>query len=137
MKAERLARLLDAAVWDESLLVQIPRETFELLLRYILAADIDKGAFESKIKGIGDSETRSNAMTLAQQYRQEGLEKGLERGLERGRQEDVIEALEIRFGHIPEDLKRAVFAVSGEAELRRFLRAAIQVDSVEKFSEFL
>jgi len=76
-------------------------------------------------------------MTLAQQYRQEGLEKGLERGLERGRQEDVIEALEIRFGDVPEDLKRAVFAVSGEAELRRFLRAAIQVDSVEKFSEFL
>ncbi len=72
-------------------------------------------------------------MTLAQQYRQEGLE----RGLERGRQEDVIEALEIRFGDVPEDLKRAVFAVSEEAELRQLLRAAIQVDSVEKFNEFL
>jgi predicted transposase/invertase (TIGR01784 family) len=137
MKAERLARLLDAAVWDESLLAQIPRETFELLLRYILAADIDKDSFESKIKSIGDAKTRLSAMTLAQQYRQEGLEKGLEKGLvkglEKGRQEDVIEALQIRFGQLPESAKEAVVAVTGEVELRRLLRAAIQVESLETF----
>lgn len=129
MKAERLARLLDAAVWDEALLAQIPRDTFELLLRYILAADIDKDSFESKIKAIADSETRLNAMTLAQQYRQEGLEKGLVKG----RQEDVIEALQIRFGQLPESLKESVLAVTGEVELRRLLRAAIQAESLEAF----
>jgi|GEM_PF-862228 len=96
--------------------------------------DDDVHHSHDKLFKVGFSDlANAAAMTLAQQYRQEGLEKGLERG----RQEDVIEALEIRFGDVPEDLKRAVFAVSGEAELRRFLRAAIQVDSVEKFSEFL
>jgi len=46
MKAERVSQLLSAAVWDESLFTHIPREIFELVLRYILAADIDKAAFE-------------------------------------------------------------------------------------------
>ena len=137
MKAERLALLLDSAVWDESLLVQIPRETFELLLRYILAGNIDKDAFESKIRGIGDRETQSKAMTLAQQYHQEGLQKGLQEGRHEGRQKNVIEILEIRFGDVPEDLKGAVFAVSEETELRGLLRTAIQIDSLEAFRRVL
>jgi hypothetical protein len=49
MKAERLDRLLDGAVWDESLILRVPPEIFHLVLRYILGADIDKGAFETRL----------------------------------------------------------------------------------------
>ena len=137
MKAERLAKLLDSPIWDESLLVQIPRETFELLLRYILSADIDKSAFENRIKAIADPQTRTSAMTLAQQYRQEGRTEGRQEGHQRGRQEDVLEALQLRFGHVPEGLKDAVYAVSDNEALRKLLHASIQCDSLEQFTTAL
>ena len=49
MKAERLAQLLEDPVWDEALISQVSRETFELVLRYIMAAGIDKPRFYHKI----------------------------------------------------------------------------------------
>ena len=145
MKAERIDRLLDNAVWDESLFVQIPRETFELLLRYILAADIDKTAFESKIDAIQNPQTRTNAMTLAEQYHHEGLEKGLARGLADGREEgavssrrqDVLEALEIRFGTVPAGLKEEIQGITSTEKLRQFLRLAIQCPTLEAFAAAL
>ena len=77
MKAERLAQLLHESVWDESLLVQVPRDIFEMVLRYILDAEIDKTAFEHRILEISNPQTRANAMSLAQQYRQEGRQEGV------------------------------------------------------------
>lgn len=38
---------------------------------------------------------QQDAMTLAQQYRQEGLEKGMEKGRLVSRRQDVLEALEV------------------------------------------
>ncbi len=93
MKAERLNQLLHEAVWDESLMVQVPREMFEMLLRYILDADIDKTAFMHKVEAIHNPQARTNAMSLAEQFRQEGLEKGrqegLQTGIQTGRQEGI------------------------------------------------
>jgi hypothetical protein len=48
MKAERTASLLGDPVWDEQLLIQIPREVLELLIRYILEAGVDKNAFDCR-----------------------------------------------------------------------------------------
>jgi predicted transposase/invertase (TIGR01784 family) len=76
MKAERLDQLLDDRVWDETLIKQIPPELFLILLRYILAADIDKVAFKSKLQQIKDPQTKASAMTLAHQLRQEGRQEG-------------------------------------------------------------
>lgn len=87
MKAERLNQLLNDAVWDESLIGQVPTPLFELLLRYILSADIDKEAFETKIQEIQNPATRANAMSLAQVYRQEGHQEGRREGRQAGRQE--------------------------------------------------
>ena len=76
MKAERLARLLDDWVWDEELITQVPLELFEILLRYILAADIDKPAVMDRLQQIQNSATRDQAMSVAQQLRQEGRQQG-------------------------------------------------------------
>ncbi len=77
MKAERVAQLLHEAVWDESLFLAVPREILEMVLRYILDADIDKAAFEVRIQDIQNPQARTNAMSLAQQYRQEGRQEGI------------------------------------------------------------
>jgi predicted transposase/invertase (TIGR01784 family) len=80
MKAERLDQLLDDSVWDETLIKQISLELFQILLRYILAADIDKDAFKSRLQLIKDPQTKSSAMTLAYQLRQEGRQEGRHEG---------------------------------------------------------
>jgi hypothetical protein len=69
------------------------------------------------------------AMTLAQRYHQEGLQKG--------RQEDVLEALSIRFEQVPEGLREAVLGVADEGKLRELLRAAIRCQSLEEFARAL
>jgi predicted transposase YdaD len=126
MKAERLKKLLDAVVWDEALLVRAPRVLLEQWLRYLLGADIDKEGFELNLKQIQEPETRTDAMTLAQQYHHQGRQEG--------RQEDVIEALEIRFERVPEGLAEAVRGIQDEEHLRRLHRAAIRCASVEDFA---
>ena len=76
LKAERVDQLLNDAVWDESLITQVPLPVFEFLLRYILAADIDKNQFMTKVRHIQNPATRQNAMSLAQQLRLEGRQEG-------------------------------------------------------------
>jgi len=133
MKAERLNQLLDDAVWDEALLMAVPRRVFDLVLRYILGADIDKEAFETKIHTISHPKTRRIAMTLAERYHNDGRQEGRVEG----RQEKVIEALEIRFDVVPVGLREAIQEVRDEAHLRRLHRAAIQCASLEAFSKAL
>jgi predicted transposase/invertase (TIGR01784 family) len=133
MKAERIARLLDEAVWDESLLLQVPQETLELLIRYILNADIDKAAFDRKVQSVSHPDVRTTAMSLAQQLRQEGRQEGR---LE-GRQELIIENLRLRFGFAPQGLVDAIAAIHDEAQLLRLHRASIQAASLEDFSSAL
>jgi predicted transposase/invertase (TIGR01784 family) len=129
MKAERLSKLLDDVVWDEALFLRVPQEMIELLVRYILDADIDKTDFDRKVMTVTNPDLRSNAMTLAQQFRQEGRQEG--------RQEDVIEVLDIRFGEVPQGLKEAILGIREEIALRALHRAAVQAASLEDFSRSL
>jgi predicted transposase YdaD len=124
---------LDEAVWDESLLLHLPKETLELLIRYILNADIDKAAFDRKVQNVSHSDVRTTAMSLAQQLRQEGRQEGRHEG----RQELVIENLRLRFGFAPQGLIDAIAAIHDEAQLLRLHRASIQAASLEEFSSVL
>ncbi len=149
MKAERSNSLLDKAVWDESMMARIPPEIFEMLLRFMMNADIDTDAVERNIKEIQTPQLKQTAMTLAQKLRQEGLQTGLQTGRQEGRQEGlqtgrlqalrdhVIEALEVRFGEVPQGLQEEVHALSDEGHLNRLLRTAIQCPSIEAFTETL
>jgi predicted transposase/invertase (TIGR01784 family) len=141
MKAGRLGELLHQALWDETLLSEVPERIYEMVLRYILGHDIDKDAFKSRVHNISNPNTRSTAMTLAQQFRQEGLQEGLQEGRQEGfvlsRQQDVLEVLEIRFGLIPEGLKEAVESIQEEDRLRALHRTAVQCADVESFAKHL
>ena len=46
----------------------------------------------------------------------------------------VLEALEIRFGPVPEGLRESIAVIDDPARLRVLFRAAIVVESVEAFA---
>ena len=133
MKAERTADLLADPVWDEALLVKVPQNIFEMLIRYILNADVDKNDFDLRVSAIQQLETRSSAMSLAEQLRQEGLQ----RGLQRGRQEGILTTLEIRFGEVPSGLEEEIRSVCDSAALADLQRAALCCNSFEEFAASL
>lgn len=133
MKAQRAGQLLADPIWDESLIMGASPRVLEMVLRYILGNDVDKAGFEDRIKAIRNPEIRRKAMTLAQVYHQEGRQEGQ---LD-SRRQDVIEALELRFGTIPVGLHEAVSAVSDPEKLRLLLRSAIVSPTIEEFSAIL
>ena len=55
-------------------------------------------------------------------------------GRAEGRREDVIEALEIRFGEIPYAMREAINRVGSAKELKRLHRLAITVKSLDEFT---
>ena len=137
MKAERSNSLLGDAVWDETILTKLPREIMELVIRYMLATDLDKDAFSRRVEAIQARELRDTTMTLADQFREEGLEKGLQKGRQMGLQDGILEALEIRFDHVPGGLAEAIRQIHDDARLRSLHRAAIKADSLEIFAKNL
>ncbi len=156
LKAEKLQALLDDTIWDEALLFQLPSASFEMLMRYILDRDLDKPAFRRRLKTLHNPKLTKNAMSLAEQFRQEGREEGREEGRQEtlslaeqfrqeGRQEglilskqqDILESLEIRFQRIPEGLREEIDLITDTAKLQSMLRAAIRSTTLEEFAEAL
>ena len=76
-----------------------------------------------------------------QEGRQEGREEGHQEGRKEGRQEgslvqareSVIEALEIRFGEVSNDLRERITALDNLRNLKAQLRRAITVPSIDQF----
>jgi len=138
MKAERVGQLLGDWVWDEELMADTPLQLLQMVLRYLVGADIDKSGFKIRMEGVRDPQTRAAAMSLAQQLRQEGRleghQEGRQEGLLKGRQEDILEALELRFERVPVGLAEAVRQVVDEVKLRQLLRSAIRCESIEAFA---
>jgi hypothetical protein len=69
--------------------------------------------------------------------RQEGRQEGLREGVISARQKAVIDALEVRFGHVPEAIWKRLELIQEEARLRALLKAAIKTDSIEGFARNL
>jgi len=133
MKAERSADWFAAPVWDEPLLGILPQEILELLMGYILGADVDKGLFESKVNSILEVALRTKAMTIADQLRAEGLEKGCQEGAQEALGKAVITALEVKFGQVPADLALTINKIHEVARLEGLLRAGLGAASLEDF----
>jgi hypothetical protein len=131
--ARFLYRFPPHPVWDESLLDLIPRLIFEMLLGYILRADIDKDDFDNKIKAFQKTDTRTTAMSLAEQLRQEGHLAGRQEG----RQEAVLSNLQIRFGPVPHGLVEAMRQVTDSARLESLQRTSLACASIEEFAAAL
>ena len=102
---------------------------------------IDRPRVFRKIDGVRNQAHRTSAMTLAQQLRQEGRIEGRLEGREDGRMEErrqsVLEALDLRFGPIPDGLRDSIEAIADPEKLRALHRAAIVSDSLESFTASL
>jgi predicted transposase YdaD len=66
--------------------------------------------------------------------RAEGRTEGRTEGRAEGRAEAVLDALEARFGEIPYATREAVNHVGSDAALRKLLRLAVTVKSLDAFS---
>jgi hypothetical protein len=80
-------------------------------------------------------------MSLAEQFRQEGMQQGMEQGIHRGqvaaKQQYILEALMIRFDRVPEGLREEIESIADTAKLQALLRAAIRSSTLEEFAESL
>jgi len=130
LKAEKLQALLDDPVWDETLLIQLPSASFEMLMRYILDRDLDKPAFRRKLQTLRNPSLSKNAMSLAEQFRQEGRQEGLVFS----QQQAILQALEIRFRRVPEGLRQEIEAITDSKKLTHLHRAAITSADLESFA---
>ena len=146
LKAERSGELLTDPIWDEELLAKVLIDTFHLIVSYMYSRDsVDNDALFHKIKSIGSEPHRTAAMTLAQKLRQDGIQEGIKTGELKGRMEErthsrrqsVLEALDLRFGPIPDGLRDSIEAIADPEKLRALLRAAIVADSLESFAASL
>ncbi len=130
LKAEQTAELLGDAVWDEGLIERVPIGIFAMVLRYILSTgDIDKGAFSHKVKTLHSTKIQTEAMTLAQQFHQEGRLEG--------QMQAVIDALQTRFERVPDGLREEIAKINDSARLQDLHREAIRCSDLESFSKAL
>jgi hypothetical protein len=119
-----------------------------LLMRYILDRDLAKPAFRRTLKTLRNPKLSKNAMSLAEQFRQEGREEtrslaeqfrqeGREEGLIFSQQQAILEALEIRFQRVPEGLREEIETIIDTKKLTHLLRAAITSADIESFASEL
>jgi hypothetical protein len=135
MKAQRASELLTAPVWDEPLLAQLPSDIHELLLRYILASEIDIPAFDRRVKMLHQKDLKQRTMTLADQLIEQGRQESFQ-ALREGMvalREGIMALLEARFGLLPTGLSEAIEAIENLEQLRVLQRRAISCGSAEEF----
>jgi hypothetical protein len=147
LKAEPIGLLLGNAVWDNNLLAHVSRRLFDRFIPYIFdrTDPIDRPRVFRKIRCVRNQAHRTSAMTLAQHLRQEGFATGKQEGRQEGElkgtlaasRQSVLEALDLRFGPIPDGLRDSLNAVADPEKLRALLRAAIVSDSLEAFTASL
>jgi predicted transposase YdaD len=129
LKAEALGELLHSQVWDRQLITCVSREVVERFFRYVLNADVDREAFKAKVFEQGSATLTSAAMTLAEQFRQEGRQEG--------RLEGLIEVLEVRFGPVPAGLAETLSTISDLERLKALHRAALTSRDLDAFASVL
>jgi hypothetical protein len=97
--------------------------------------------FRQEIFAIEKEKNMPYVDTLTRMSHEEGREEGLQEGRQEGRQEgslaqareSVIEALEIRFGEVSNDLRQRITALDNLSTLKIQLRRAITVPSLDQF----
>ena len=137
MKAERTNELLGDPVWDEPLMVQLPPAIFEMLMRFMMNAEVDTEGLRGKVNSIQSNELKTTAMSLAQKLRQEGHQEGRQEGRQEALRDNIIEALGVRFGNVPPGLREEIQLLAEEAKLHQLLRTAIQCPTLEAFAAAL
>ncbi|WP_297889221.1 hypothetical protein [Sulfurihydrogenibium sp.] len=83
--------------------------------------------------------------TLLDMFIEEGIGKGLKIGIEKGLQQGrlntsrelVIDAIEAKFGNVPEKILKKIYSINDVDNLKNLHRQIILTDSVEKLNRIL
>jgi hypothetical protein len=105
----------------------------ERFFRYVLNADVDREAFKAKVFEQGSATLTSAAMTLAEQFRQEGRQEGILEGIA-SLHRAILEVLEVRFESLPAGLAETLSTVSDLEQLKTLHRAALTCPDLESFA---
>ena len=82
-------------------------------------------------------EGKDQFMSTAEMLMQKGRQEGRQEGVIVARQKAVLDALEIRFGHVAPGLRETIETIHDEPRLRSLHQTAIQAASVEDFVRVL
>lgn len=72
-------------------------------------------------------------MTYVTSFERFGIKKGLKQGRLDNAKESVLEALEVRFGAVPESIKDAIDGIPDIGVCKKLLQEAIRAASLEDF----
>ncbi len=81
MKAARMNALLSDEVWDIAVLENLTLDEYEVIVRYIFSADLDREAVKSRVAMLSSERLRTKAMSVADQLKQEGKQEGRQEGV--------------------------------------------------------
>ncbi|MFT5144328.1 MAG: hypothetical protein ACI80V_002129 [Rhodothermales bacterium] len=76
-------------------------------------------------------------MPYVTSFERAGIKKGLEQGKRDMARESILEALKVRFGQVPDAMKRRVESISDLADCRTLHQTAIRAASLEAFEQRL
>ncbi len=123
-------------------------EYFETFIRYILNAGkrLTKEDITDIVKSIENAypEGSEVVMTLAEQFRQEGMQKGMQKGrqegMQEGRQESLsktaIKLLIKKFGKLPEEIKNKILQLETET-LEIIIDGIFEYESIEDIKKYI
>lgn len=118
-------------------------QTIETLLRYLFSTINDENV--DKVKDMIENtltQEKGGAImgTIAEKYINEGMQQGMQQGMQEGSiiaaREAVIEALELRFGNLPDAIKNKLNAINDPIKLKDLLRKAITIQRFDDFRNY-
>jgi hypothetical protein len=129
MKWEVTRRLYERGYSKEDVL-----ELFRLIDWFIHLPEEQRVEFRREVIEYEANKNMPYITSIEEMGRQEGRQEGLREGVITTRQRAVLDALEIRFGEVPDSIRQSIEALHDEARLRSLLRIAIQAPSLESFA---
>ena len=112
------------------------KEILELLRLIDWLLVLPKGleiAFRAELTTFEREKTMPHITSFERLSREEGLQEGLQQGQQQGRQEAILDLLSVRFGDVSVTVVERVKALHEEAVLRRLLREAAVLPTLEAF----
>lgn len=119
---------------------QLDKDRFLYIMKYISTAHVIDDRKSKEILEIAGGTTMPTlAQIWTEEGRQEGLQKGMQKGMQQGmilgEQEMLLDALEAKFGQVPEHIVKKIQAVSDRGRLKFLHRLVFSVQSIVEFEQ--
>jgi len=145
LKAEPMDELLSDPVWEKSILSVLSEGALERVMRHLYDGNVSREEFAERIRRLHAEPLESTIMTLADQFRAEGLQTGLSQGRNEGRSEGQLQAmrsailrtLELKHGPLPQSIAHTLASTIDEVSLLRLLDRAVLSSSLTQFAQDL